>query len=624
MFKAFSSSVAVSSLLLGSGHLVSPTYSEFNSVKEQEVDISACFIFPQTVEQMRDRTVELQEEAKAILDEALGKVSELNVESMNEKLAGLKKDAGTEAGAEGETEGGAPSQEQESGADVITIEGLQEAQALLAAEIAVLENTIATLQNTITTNEEEIKTLEEITKEIEGMVAQLEEIITTVFPKAQEQIQEKLDEINEIIQYILEIKDAAIKDCNFEPQFFEDILLQMNTEKDKTEVFISNLEEKLATTGEEITQLKNNALELQTAMEELKQANVELLASIESIKAQIAAINQQIAAIDQQIADMKALQEQKDSLFAGMGALKEYLEKSTDLSEEQIQQLLEKLAGVVQDIENITLDNKDMSAIEKAILELDQEIKQEEEKAKLEKERLAKEEQERLEKERLEQEEKDREAKEAAEEEELDQEQEDGESEEELEEEKPDGEEKEEDGEGKEETEDKDKEEIEEGNEKEDEKENEEESEKGDQELEKEKDQENKDNPGQGNPEKADPAKPEQGKPDDKPKQEVPKKEEPTKPGEGNDNQGQKPQEPKPVNNSEKIDQGNKELARKENSNQWENGINLLLGLIERQKSGNDERTPQIKDDNKEEMRNEETDHPSVAEVATTATHSPV
>ncbi|MEH7522605.1 hypothetical protein V7149_04870 [Bacillus sp. JJ1503] len=595
MFKAFSSSVAVSSLILGSGHLVSPTYSEFNSVKEQEVDISACFIFPQTIEQMRDRTVVLQEEAKAILDEALGKVAELDVESMNKKLDSLKKDAETEAGDEtGEADVAAPSQE--SGLDMNTIDGLQGAQVQLKADIAALENIMNTLQNTITANEEEIKALDEITKEIDEMVTQLEEIITEVFPKARDQIQEKLDEINEIIEYILEIKDVAIQDCKFEPQFFEDILLQMNTEKAKTEEFISNLEEKLATTGEQIIQLNNNAVELQTAMEELRQANVELLASIESIKAQIAALNDQIAVIDQHIADMKALQEQKDSLFAGMGALKEYLEKSTDLSEEQIQLLLEKLAGVVKDIEKITLDTKDMSAIEKAILELDQEIKQEEEKAKLEKERLAKEEEER-EKAQLE-----KEANEAAEAE-LDQEQETGEGEDEvIEEEEPEDEEAEEDGEDKEETADKDKEGLEEGNEGEDGNENEEESEKGDQELEKGKDQENKDNPGQDKPEKENPAKPEQG----------------------NDNQGQKPQEPKPDNNSEKVDQGNKEQARKENAKQRENGINLLLGLLERQKSGNDESTPQLKDNNKVEMRNEETEHPAVVEVAPTATHSPV
>ncbi|MBS4190151.1 hypothetical protein KHA94_08025 [Bacillus sp. FJAT-49705] len=515
MLKNFTTSVAISSILLGSAQITRPTYGEFNSRNDQDSDIQACFIFPRTVEEYRDRTYELQQETEVLINDALAKLSELDISTMNEKLDALNEEKADEEGA-------TPPDFQ---ADTSTIEGLQALQSQLQSEIIAIQNTIAA-------NEQQIAALQEIITEVQELITKLEEIVSTVFPEAKEQAQLKLDEMIEIIQIIEEIKDRAIQECKFDPEFFNNILEQMNMYKAKTEELILKLDEELVKTEELIQEMNEKATELNDNIEALQTENEGLLAKIVEIESQI-------AAIDQQIATFRALQAQKEGLKEGTASLIQKLKESTSLTEEQIKQLIEKLTGVIGEIDKINLGNQDVSAIEKAIAEIEKEMKQKEEEARLEKERLEK---EKLEKERLEQEEKEKLEQEQKENEELEQE-EQQEGEEDLEEEKGEGEEapeeeEKEDGEELEEENKEDQEKEEGGSEKDGQ------DEQGQNEDEQGNDQEDQDKPGKEKPVKEDPKQP---NPDD------PKKDNQEKP-----KQEPKASEPKDIKQNKDVDTGNK------------------------------------------------------------------
>ncbi|MGN7399394.1 hypothetical protein ACTHO0_06015 [Cytobacillus praedii] len=449
LFRTFTSSVAISSLLLGTARMTGPTYGAFTSIQDQEIGVQACFIFPKEIEKRRDLTYEWKEEAIALMEEILAKAGEIDVAGMTEKIDGMIK------AVEDDVE--APPV---ASFDTTTIEGLQAQQESLRAEIAAIQLTIAE-------NNQKVTDLGVLISEIQEMQTKLQDILANEFPKGEAKAQENLKKIEDTLEFIKGIVKLAIEQCKYDPEFFELILLQIEGFKEELTLFIEEFAEAKALTEEQIEQLSAKIEEVNEAIEALHQQNTGLLAKITELESMIAFIDQQIkvfqeiqkkkdalkegaariiqklndsknltpeqvqylmdklaeinaaldnrdltadiSGLDQAIADiekemtqLEEIQVQKKGLKEGTSLLIQKINESTTLSEKQKQALIDKLTGL-----NSAIDNGDLSAgtgeFEKALAEIEKEMKQKEEEAKLEQEKLEK---EKLEKEQQEQQEK--------------------------------------------------------------------------------------------------------------------------------------------------------------------------------------------------------------------------
>lgn len=354
MFRTVTSTVAISSLLLGTARLTVPTYAAFTSVQDQEIGVQACFIFPKEIEKRRDLTYEWKEDAIVLMQNALTKASEVNVAGLTEKIDGMI-EPGEEAAAE------APPA---ASVDSTTIEGLQAQQESLRAEIAAIQTTIAA-------NEQRIADLEAIILEIQAFQTKLQDILTTDFPKADEKARENLEKIEKTLEFIKGIVELAIEQCNYDPEFFELILAQMEGYKQELTLFIEEFAKGKELAEEQIELLSTKTEEVHAAIEALRQQNANLLAKITELE-------NAIAAIDQQIIVFQEIQKKKDALKEGAAELIQKLIDSKHLTAEQMKYLMDKLAEI-----NVALDNKDLTAdisgLEQAIADIEKEMSQLEE-----------------------------------------------------------------------------------------------------------------------------------------------------------------------------------------------------------------------------------------------------
>ncbi|WP_419393292.1 hypothetical protein [Cytobacillus praedii] len=445
LFRTFTSSVAISSLLLGTARMTGPTYGAFTSIQDQESEVQACFIFPKEIEKRRDLTYEWKEEAILLMEEILAKTGEIDVAGMTEKIDGMIK-------AEEDDVEAPPV----ASFDTTTIEGLQAQQESLRAEIAAIQLTIAE-------NNQKVTDLGILISEIQEMQTKLQDILANEFPKGEEKAQENLKKIEDTLEFIKGIVKLAIEQCKYDPEFFELILLQIEGFKEELTLFIEEFAEAKALTEEQVEQLSAKIEEVNKAIEALRQQNTDLLAKITELESMIAFIDQQIkvfqeiqkkkdalkegaariiqklndsknltpeqvqylmdklaeindalnnkdltadiSGLDQAIADiekemtqLEEIQVQKKGLKEGTSLLIQKITESTTLTEEQKQALLEKLTGLNSAIEKGDL-SEGTGEFEKAIAEIEKEMKQKEEEAKLEKEKLEKEQQEQQEKE---------------------------------------------------------------------------------------------------------------------------------------------------------------------------------------------------------------------------------
>jgi DNA repair exonuclease SbcCD ATPase subunit len=350
-FRTFTSSVAISSLLLGTARMTGPTYGAFTSVQDQEIGVQACFIFPKEVEKRRDLTYEWKEEAIALMEDILAKASEIDVAGLTEKIEGM---INPEEGKD--SAGEAPA---EISFDTTTIEGLQAQQESLRAEIAAIQATIAA-------NEQKVADLEAIILEIQELQTKLQDILANEFPKGELKAQENLKKIEETLEFIKSIVKLAIEECNYDPEFFELILTQIEGFKEELTLSMEEFAEGKILTEEQLEQLDMKMEEVNKAMEDLRKQNTDLLAKITEIESTIASIDQQIVAFQE-------IQKKKDGLKAGAAQLIQKLIDSKNLTEEQVQYLMDKLAEI-----NTALDNKDLTAdisgLEQAITDIEKEM----------------------------------------------------------------------------------------------------------------------------------------------------------------------------------------------------------------------------------------------------------
>ena len=280
-FKVFIYCVVFAVLIVSGVNLINPAYGKFLSPRDVKMDVQACMIFPKTIEGYKEQTDELRWESEDLLNELLVKISELEIVAMIENMAQLTTDLNEAQMTDSTTD---------YQGDMSTIEGLQALQSSLRAEISGIESTIAA-------NEQEILDLENAITEVESLLSDLENLIEYDFQAVKEQTEQKLEEILELIKLIEEIKDRVLEECDYDPQFFTDILAQMDFNKQVTEKTLQHLEEEHTRATDQIQQITDQVTGMNERITSIQSEN-------ESLAGQIIDITNTIASIDQQINDL--------------------------------------------------------------------------------------------------------------------------------------------------------------------------------------------------------------------------------------------------------------------------------------------------------------------------------
>lgn len=326
--KIFIYCVVAAVLIISGISLITPAYGRFFSPHEDKIDVQACFIFPKTIEEYKEQTDKLRWEAEDLMDELTGKVSELEITAMNERMDEWEKSS---------NEIQIPDSGGENQIDSSIIEGLQALQSALQAEISAIKSTI-------TANEQRISDLENAITELESLISAIENVIENDFQAVKLQVDQKLEEILELIQYIEEIKDRAIEECNYDPQFFSEKLAQMDFNKQVTENLLQKLEEEQAQLTEQIEKFSAQVTAMNDSITSIQSENESLAGQISGLMNQIASIDQLIEVLAEQIriAEEKKKLEEHEKLMEELRKLEEEIRLDEEIKQREKEKEKEK------------------------------------------------------------------------------------------------------------------------------------------------------------------------------------------------------------------------------------------------------------------------------------------
>lgn len=300
----------VAAVIIVSGiNLITPTYGRYISPQEDKMDVQACFIFPKTIEEYKEQTDKLRWEAEDLMNELMGKMSELEITAMNERM-----DEWTKSSNETHMTDSAIDYQ----VDRSTIDGLQAFQSSLQAEISAIDSTIAA-------NEQKISNLENAITELESLISALENLIEHDFQAVKMQSEHKLEEILNIIKLIEEIKDRAIEECDYDLLFFTGILAQMDFNKQVTENLLQKLEEDQVQAEDQIQKLLDQVIALNDSITSIQSENISLAGQISGLTNLIASIDQLIKDLAEQIrlAEEKKKLEEHEKLMEELRRIEE-------------------------------------------------------------------------------------------------------------------------------------------------------------------------------------------------------------------------------------------------------------------------------------------------------------
>ncbi len=290
--RVFTSSIAISSILLGSTKLTTATYGEFNDSEEREIAISACIVFPKYIEEQKEKAEELAKEMEEELKEALSTIEELKIDDFTKKVGeAIKEDTEGEA---------APPSSSSPPGDSSTVEGLKAVQAQLSSEITAAEGEIQS-------NSEKISQITELAAELQALQTALGKIAGDALPKVKEDIQNKTEQFKEIKKFIEEAREQVEFPCDYDPEFFPMIMDALTVIEEKTNKNTEKMEETFRQTEEQVKQFEDQSKQFEDNIKSLEAANG-------SIKSKITALQQEIASIDTQIEQLIEKQKEEERL----------------------------------------------------------------------------------------------------------------------------------------------------------------------------------------------------------------------------------------------------------------------------------------------------------------------
>lgn len=290
--RVFTSSIAISSILLGSAKLTTTTYGEFNDSEEQDIAISACLVFPKYIEEQKEKAEELAKEMEDELEEALSTIEELKIDDFTKKVGeAIKEDTEGEA---------APPSSSAPPGDSSTVEGLKAVQAQLSSEITAAEGEIQS-------NTEKVSQITELAAELQALQTALGKIAGEALPKVKEDIQNKTEQFKEIKKFIEEAREQVEFPCKYDPEFFPMIMDALLEIEEKAKKNTEKMEEAIKQTEEQVKQFEEQSKQFEDNMKSLEAAN-------ESLKSKITALQQEIASIDTQIEQLIEKQKEEERL----------------------------------------------------------------------------------------------------------------------------------------------------------------------------------------------------------------------------------------------------------------------------------------------------------------------
>lgn len=302
--KALAISMAISSISIGSGQLIKPTYGAYNSLNDLESTISSCIIFPNQVKDFRDAAVRIFEENKVGFDkvEADSKALELRLNNFSEKLDELLK-------------------EDSPNNNSYTMASLENTGPL--EEFDILKNNLTSEINESSQRIKENEAKQQVWKDLDADLEKIKMDVLLFNEQLEDEIEKSSTSVNEILEIELKVKEArqlTENDCNYEYDFFPKILKELEETKKANEEIIEALNMKMGnlklTTeliddrgNEIISEIKNldNDNERLTA---LINTNVEQINSID-IQIQELIIQQKEEAARKKAAEEALLQEDK-------------------------------------------------------------------------------------------------------------------------------------------------------------------------------------------------------------------------------------------------------------------------------------------------------------------------
>jgi predicted nucleic acid-binding Zn-ribbon protein len=280
LFKAFSASTALSSMILGGAQLASPTYAQFNDSQEEEIEIGACFIFPKVIEEdYRDLSVTLSAE---VISKA--KAAIMTGEQLKEKNTAISK----LTSSDGSGKSGSNDNTGAAGA------GGGTEDSVLVSQQKSLESQLSDAQTQLKTVNSKIQEIEKDYQTLTALSQSIKSYVDISLKEAKTDGNEKLIEIENLVNEINGIKFAAIKECTYDEAYFAEVLKPMEQAKVELNEVVKELE------GEETkfkSLLDKYEKDLHSYKESLQSYNTDsarLESEINGIKSKINKVKEQI------------------------------------------------------------------------------------------------------------------------------------------------------------------------------------------------------------------------------------------------------------------------------------------------------------------------------------------
>ncbi|WP_306010193.1 hypothetical protein [Bacillus sp. MMSF_3328] len=284
LFKAFSASTALSSMILGGAQLASPTYAQFNSTQEKEIQIGACFIFPKVIEKdYRDFAVNLSEEvieeAKAAmiageqLKEKNTAISISELKSLNDNKLDDSETNSDNTGAGGGT----------------AVNQLTLQKNSLVSQLNSVKSQLRAVNSGIQEMENESKALAAYSQSIKSY-------LESVLKESKTNGSLKLMELENLLAEINGFKDKAINECKYEKAYFSEVLTPMNLATEGLKEILKKLEDEEVSFISLLDESEKNLQSYTDSLQRYRTESAMLENEIASIKSNIEKVKGQIEA----------------------------------------------------------------------------------------------------------------------------------------------------------------------------------------------------------------------------------------------------------------------------------------------------------------------------------------
>lgn len=282
LFKAFSASTALSSMILGGAQLASPTYAQFNDSQEEEIEIGACFIFPKVIEEdYRDLSVTLSDE---VISKA--KAAIMTGEQLKEKNTAISQLASSDANGKN------GSADSTVAADAVA--GTKDNQ--LVSQQKSLDSQLSNAQTQLKAVNSKIQEIEKEYQTLNTFSQSIRSYVDISLKEAKTDGNQKLTEIENLVNKINGIKVAAINECTYDEAYFAEVLKPMEQAKVELKEVLKDLESEEVNFKNLLDKYEKDLQSYKDSLQSYNTDSARLESEINGIKSNINKVKEQIEA----------------------------------------------------------------------------------------------------------------------------------------------------------------------------------------------------------------------------------------------------------------------------------------------------------------------------------------